>query len=138
METVNQRIKETIEALGFTSLNAFDKVLGVPRNTTVCYVGDRQVKPGPDYFKKFFLKFPNVDTRWVMTGEGEMFTSEKLRREYIENLEKRLEIRDRDARRLETALDIASNRSANFQSVSERTPGVKKVNFYEKYLEKVA
>lgn len=122
METINDRIKGLLEALGFTSLNAFDKALGVPRNTTVCYVGEKPSKPGADFLKKLFLTFEDIDARWVLTGEGEMFLPDERRKNFIETLQRNFETRDRDARRLETALDLASKKNINFRLVSKYTP----------------
>ena len=141
METINDRLKILVEELGIKVLNDLDRMLGVSRNTTAHYTGLKRVKPGPEFLEKLFLKFPEIDVRWVMTGQGSMFLPEKLKLDYVEQLEKRYEQRDSEAKIFEMAMNMGMkvmSPAANFQSVSERTPGVKKVKFYEKYLEKVA
>jgi hypothetical protein len=139
MDTINQRLEALVHALGFSSLNAFDKALQVPRNTTVCYVGEQKSKPGPEFLRKLFVTFPNVDARWVITGEGSSFTPEKLRKDYIETIEQRLEMSERTNRRYETMIDMAAQRrETNFQRLSKRTPEGRIIQFVAKNLAKIA
>ena len=121
-ETINDRLEILIKALGFSSLNAFDKVLEVPRNTTVCYVGEQRSRPGSGYLEKIALRFSNVDTRWLLAGEGEIFFPEKMKKEYVESLEQKIEALERANRRYETMIDMAAqSRAINFQPLSEET-----------------
>lgn len=139
METINARIGRVVEALGFNVLNDFDKEIEVKRNTTATYLGKRQPKPGPEFLEKMFIRFPEIDTRWMMTGQGSMFTPEKLKPAYVENLEARYEKRDSEAKIFEMAMNMGMkvSHNTNFQSVSELTP-VKKIDFYEKIVKKAA
>lgn len=139
METINERIEELIKALGFNSLNKFDKALSVPRNTTLMYCGGKRSKPGPDFINKLLITFPLIDARWLMTGDGEIFSPEKQRKEYVESLEKRLEAVEREKRRYETMIDMAAQRNnSNFQPLSERMPVGKIIQFFANNLAKSA
>ncbi len=138
METINQRIKILIPALGFSSLNQFDRALGVARNTSAHYCSEGK-KPGPDYTEKILNTFTQVDALWLMTGKGDMFFPEKMKREYIEALEKRLEAAERRASRYETMIDMAAqNRNVNFQRLRENAPVREIYTLYRKSSVKVA
>ena len=122
METINQRIQVLIPTLGFDSTDKFDKALKKTRGTSHKIVGSRQSKPGSDYLEKILIVFPNVDARWLLTGNGEMFTPEKLKKDYVETIEQKIEALERANRRYETMIDMAAqSRAVNFQPLSEGT-----------------
>ena len=139
MNTINERIDALREALGIKSTRKFDAAIDRALGTTWKITGNLQQEPGFGYLETIKKTFPHVDGNWLLSGEGEMFYPEKLRREYVENLERRLEIRDRDARRLETAMDMAANRrESNFQRLSKRTPAREIVVLFAKNTAKSA
>ena len=70
--TVNQRLKILIEALGL-SVNAFGDAIGVPGTTTRNYLV-RGTNPKSDFLAKVARHFEQVSPIWLFTGEGEMFT----------------------------------------------------------------
>ena len=139
MDIINDRLKLVVNEIGYTVLNDLDRTLGVARNTTSNYVGLRKAKPGPEYLEKLFKKFPQINTRWVMTGEGEPFTPETLNKEYIENLERQLEIEKRRAARYEKMIDMATQANdINFQPLSEGTHVREIYPLYSNLLKKTA
>lgn len=123
-ETINERLQILINALGFKSLNQFDRALGVTRNTTSHYCNvEKPKKPGPDFLGKILITFPQVDGRWLLIGSGEMFTPDKLYKEYVENLEQKLLESEKKSRRYETMIDMAAQRNMpNFQPLSDVPP----------------
>jgi hypothetical protein len=139
METIHERLKILIPALGFNSLDKFDLALGRARSTTKNITGSRKTKPGYDYLNTILALFPKVDANWLFKGKGEMFFPEQPKRDIIEILEKELEEEKRKSRRYEAALDIVAQRNqVNFQRLSENAPGGKIIQFVAKNLAKIA
>lgn len=139
METINERLRILIPDLGFDSWDKFDKELGNGRSTTVAICGERKQKPGALYMEKILLRFPNVNANWLLAGQGDMYLPKKSLMDYVQELESKFEIRDRDARRLETALDMASHgRIPNFRPLSKSTPVRRIRKIRVKYIAKTA
>jgi hypothetical protein len=141
METINDRIRTLIKALGFENSNQFDKALNKSRNTTHSIVGPRNSKPGADFIETILTIFTQVDARWLLTGYGEMFSPDKFRREYVENLEEKVRnleqkmaVTSQEKVRLEILADsLISQR--NFQRLSRNAPVgrvIERGNFYLK------
>ena len=108
--TVNQRIDALIKALGFESVRKFDKAMEIAPGYTANIVGARLSSPSFPFLQKIAIKFPQVDLQWLLTGSGEMFTPEKLSREYVDELEHRLRETTEQAN------------AANFKIVSNKKP----------------
>jgi hypothetical protein len=70
--TINQRLKILIEALGL-SVNAFGEAIGVPGTTTRNYLV-RGTNPKSDFLAKVARRFEQVNPIWLFTGEGDMLT----------------------------------------------------------------
>jgi hypothetical protein len=139
METIHERLKILIPALGFSSLDKFDIALGRARSTTKNITGSRKTKPGYDYLNSILALFPKVDANWLFKGKGEMFFPEQPKRDYIEILEKELEDERRKSRRYEAALDIVAQRNqVNFQRLSKKTPAREIVVIFDRKLSKIA
>ena len=66
-ETVKDRLILFIESKGL-SKNKFEEICGLSKR----YVSNISVSIQPDKIKKISLKFPELNTGWLMTGEGEM------------------------------------------------------------------
>ena len=127
METINDRLRFLIPKLiGEPNWDKFDKEIGNGRSITLSICGERNQAPGSKYLLKIRKRFPEANVNWLLDGQGDFFLPKKPLVDYVKELELKYEIRDRDARRLETALDMASSRVANFQTVSGCTP-VKKI-----------
>lgn len=69
--SVNERIKILIKAL---SLNprSFSEYIGAKEATTRSYL-DRGSKPSSDYLELIARAIVNINTNWLLTGEGEPF-----------------------------------------------------------------
>ena len=65
--TVKQRLIDFIEYKGL-SKNKFEKTVGLSTG----YVGNMRVSIQPDKIMKIALNFPDLNTGWLLTGEGEM------------------------------------------------------------------
>lgn len=122
--TINERLDTLIKALGFNSLNKFDKAIGVSRNHTASIVGPRLSKPAYQFLESVLETFPQVDARWLMTGKGEMFTPEKLTKEYVEDLEEKLNETQKQANiyRFSVEQVMARQQAVNFKVVSKLLP----------------
>lgn len=66
-ETVKDRLLKFIEYLGL-SKNRFEEICGLSKR----YVSNISVSIQPDKVKKISLKFPELNTGWLLTGEGRM------------------------------------------------------------------
>lgn len=120
MDTLNSRLKILIEKLGYGSNRSFDKALDVPETQTASITGPKQSMPNSNYIIKLALKFPQVDLRWLMVGEGEMFILEKINKKYVSELEAKLEEKTKEADTFLFSLKMAHQNAANsnFQSAS--------------------
>jgi len=75
MSGINKRIEMLVPALGYNK-NAFCKAMGYSYNAVIeNIVGKRQSKPGYEFLYALLKTFPRVNATWLLTGEGEMFTS---------------------------------------------------------------
>lgn len=70
-ETVKDRLIQFIEYLGL-SKNRFEEVCGLSKR----YVSNISVSIQPDKIKKISLNFPQLNTGWLLTGEGSMLKGE--------------------------------------------------------------
>lgn len=66
-DTVKQRLRAFIE-LKKISINRFEKETGLSTG----YVNNIRVSIQPDKVKKIAMRFPDLNTGWLLTGEGEM------------------------------------------------------------------
>jgi hypothetical protein len=72
-ETINERIKFLIEALGM-SVRGFSLEIGSSDTNTRNYL-DRGSKPGADYLERIVRRFEAINGTWLLTGLGEPFLS---------------------------------------------------------------
>ena len=72
-QTINERLKFLIEALGI-SARAFSRTLDVSESTTRNYL-DKSTKPSTDYIERIANHFKSVNLAWLITGEGEPLLS---------------------------------------------------------------
>lgn len=139
MNTINDRIELLIKALGFKSADGFDKAFGRSRSVTSNITGPKKIKPGADYLAIIREKFPEVNGSWLLNGDGDMLYPHKQRKEYIEDLERKLAEAERANRRYETMIDMAAQRrESNFQQLSKRTPAREIVVLFAKNTAKSA
>lgn len=97
---IAQRLRLIIESLGMNT-NSFSKKIG-KSYSNVTYILEGKVKPGFDFISTILKFYPHINSGWLITGEGEMFTSinSELRadgylQEHLRNLEKQFaEIRE--------------------------------------------
>lgn len=73
-EPITQRVKFLAESLA-ESVRAFGTAVGEKQTTTSNYINGRN-KPSSDFLEKIVIRFRNVSAHWLLTGEGEAFTSE--------------------------------------------------------------
>ena len=71
MSGVKERLICFIEHKGL-SKNKFEKICGLSTR----YVSNISQSIQPDMVKKIALNFPELNTGWLLTGEGEMLKSE--------------------------------------------------------------
>ena len=65
--TVKERLKEFIKHTGL-SINKFEQLCELGKS----YVGNMRVSMQPDKVQKIVQKFPELNSGWLLTGEGEM------------------------------------------------------------------
>lgn len=70
--TINQRLKFLVDNLS-ASARAFSDLIGESPTNTHNYTSKRNAEPRAEYLQKVALHFANVNTRWLLTGEGTPF-----------------------------------------------------------------
>jgi transcriptional regulator with XRE-family HTH domain len=73
INTINERIEALILHLAKGKQTEFAAKIGVPQSTIAGIVGIRQTKPGYEILEKIAIAFPEVNSDWLLIGEGEMF-----------------------------------------------------------------
>ena len=69
---MKDRIKKFIEAKGI-SAGELATVLDVQRSN-ISHILNGRNKPGASFIEKLLLKYPDLNARWLLTGEGSMFS----------------------------------------------------------------
>lgn len=73
---MKDRIKNFIEAKGI-SAGELATVLDVQRSN-ISHILNGRNKPGASFIEKLLLEFPELNARWLLTGEGDMFGDQVL------------------------------------------------------------
>ncbi|QIA08221.1 helix-turn-helix domain-containing protein [Draconibacterium halophilum] len=68
---MKDRIKNFIEAKGI-SAGELAAVVDVQRSN-ISHILNGRNKPGASFIEKLLLEFPDLNARWLLTGEGDMF-----------------------------------------------------------------
>jgi len=68
MSTIKERISEFIKQKGL-SVNAFEKEIGLSKS----YYQKIKASPGAEILEKILTTYPEIDCRWLILGEGDMF-----------------------------------------------------------------
>ena len=69
---MKDRIKKFIEAKGI-SAGELATVLDVQRSN-ISHILNGRNKPGASFIEKLLLEYPDLNARWLLTGEGSMFS----------------------------------------------------------------
>ncbi|MDI9859655.1 helix-turn-helix transcriptional regulator [Flectobacillus roseus] len=125
--TISQRFEALIKALKMNN-NSFANSIGKsPSN--IKFVVDGSSKPGFDLLEQVLKTYPNVNSDWLLRGEGEMFKqTEKVVAEPTlwqtlkENYENRIE-------ELQYTISIQKQLLGKFKPVPRR-PGAGKVIYF--------
>ncbi|WP_319480793.1 helix-turn-helix transcriptional regulator [uncultured Draconibacterium sp.] len=72
---MKDRIKNFIEAKGI-SAGELAAVLDVQRSN-ISHILNGRNKPGASFIEKLLLEFPDLNARWLLTGEGDMFNGQE-------------------------------------------------------------
>lgn len=72
-DTIGQRLKFLMDSLGL-KIRTFANALDV-NETSIRNYTTKDAKPGADILERIALHFPEVNTRWLITGEDEPFLS---------------------------------------------------------------
>lgn len=139
--SINDRLKLLIEALGFSSLNQFDKAIGVSRNVTNSIIGQQKSMPGAAFLIKIKTQFPNINLDWLLMGNGDMFSTPKD--DYKKLLEEKENLAQENSslkNELQGSLFALSlvGRNANFQPVSWEKPVSQPFRFFANSLANVS
>ena len=78
---MKDRIRKFIEFKKITAADLADK-LEVQRSN-VSHVLNGRNKPGANFIEKLLTEYPELNARWLLTGDGEMLSSKK---EQLRNL----------------------------------------------------
>jgi hypothetical protein len=83
MNHPSERLSELINSLSL-NINSFSSECGYPSSATIWRIIEQKKKPSNPTINKICNRFPQVNREWLLTGYGEMFTSQKT--EYSEDL----------------------------------------------------
>lgn len=84
---MHDRIKIWIESNGLKSSSFADKI-GVNRST-ISHILSGRNKPSIDFLDKMMKFFPDLNSNWIITGEGFMYKSKEKREKITtKNIEK--------------------------------------------------
>jgi len=72
---MRERIQKIIDAEKITAAE-FADMIGVQRSN-VSHVLNGRNNPGFSFIQKILETFPNVNSRWLLTGEGELYNNNK-------------------------------------------------------------
>lgn len=113
MKTIGERFKKIIETENMNAFS-FSKRIGVS-NTAIAKIIKGESKPGYDVMESVLQEFPNLNTDWLMNGNGEMWKEvvgsdnrpDNYLQSHLKNLEEQfsrlnqqLEVKDRQIERL--------------------------------------
>jgi hypothetical protein len=73
--TISQRFEALIKALKMNN-NSFANSIG-KTSTMIKFIIDGKSKPGFDLLEQVLLTYPNVNSEWLLKGEGEMFKKQE-------------------------------------------------------------
>lgn len=77
---MNERIIELMNRLGMTPTQ-FSTVIGASR-TTIQHIINGRNEPSLKLIKSILEKFPSVDMKWLLNGEGSAFTNQSQITDY--------------------------------------------------------
>jgi hypothetical protein len=80
--TINQRFEEIIQKLYSGNKRAFSKAIGVSPTVIENVVGTRKGNPSFEVVQKVVNAIANIDTDWLITGDGTMLRQEKKSVDY--------------------------------------------------------
>ena len=83
MNHPSERLSELINSLSL-NINSFSNECGYPSSATIWRIIEQKKKPSNPTINKICNRFPQVNREWLLTGYGEMFTSQKT--EYSDEL----------------------------------------------------
>ena len=73
---MKDRIRQFIEHKGVTA-GELAEITGVQRSN-ISHIFNGRNKPGAQFIEKFLLAFPEINARWLLTGEGSMFNESNI------------------------------------------------------------
>ncbi len=76
MKEINDRIVHLIETEGY-NFNSFSKKIGANPQTIHNISKLKKTKPSFDVLNKILIAFPEMDARWLMTGEGSYISRDR-------------------------------------------------------------
>ena len=71
---MNERILKLMEELGLTSTKLAEEI-GVQRSSVSHIVSGRN-KPSFDFIQKLMKRYPDVNPKWLLLGEGKIYSKE--------------------------------------------------------------
>ncbi|MEA5110415.1 hypothetical protein SDC9_37016 [bioreactor metagenome] len=117
--TVKERLLEFIKYKGIP-VRKFESIVGLSNG----YVGNMRVSIQPDKISSIALKFPELDTGWLLTGEGSMLKEDKKdlpveSQAAIDNISKALEIIQSQQAAITKLSDAALIQARNIEKLLE-------------------
>ncbi len=74
MESFSERLKHIIKEKQLSNAELAEKI-GIQKSTVSHLLSGRN-KPGFDFLNKLIKVFPDINLRWLITGEGDAFTGQ--------------------------------------------------------------
>jgi transcriptional regulator with XRE-family HTH domain len=81
--SVNERLEELVKMYSNGVVSQFAKRIGVSHTSIASMMpGSRESKPGFEIIEKIVETFPEINTTWLLTGEGKMLKGESKSGQY--------------------------------------------------------
>jgi len=76
--TINDRIGLLMRHLGYTKYQ-LKRQLGIKSSSTIPNIlNNPRRRPSYDVINRILTRFSNIDARWLITGEGDMFMNDYI------------------------------------------------------------
>jgi len=83
---MKERLVQLMNHLGLTAARFADEI-GVQRSG-ISHILSGRNQPGYDFILKTLLKFPDIDSDWLLTGRGNMLKTSKNVSDPVKNIER--------------------------------------------------
>ncbi len=119
---MKERIKQFIDYKGISAGDLASE-LDVQRSN-ISHILNGRNKPGAAFIEKFLLVFPELNARWLLTGEGNMVNSDTSK---SLNVQDSISMQSSELEKTDMAPKTTKSHQPNNQSEIKNQPQIKKI-----------